>query len=288
MALATYNNPKIDPREYLEAWSKVDGVVFVTGQLEKGAEGTPHIQYFVQTKSQKRLGFFTGHCGHSHFELVKHDNGCEPYVNKEDTRVDGPWTFGIRPARLNKKGDLARRNQELIEKGPEQAVKDGDIALINYVKVKNAIDEFLNNTKKPEHLTGSLQDHNLWITGPPGIGKTKYVIDKYPDYFDKDKSKWWNGYTGQDVVLIDDLEIDEKFMLGNLKRWCQHKPFMLDNKFGTLKLIRPKRIIVTSNFTIDEIWDREVDRKALARRFKVHIMDDPFNVLKETERSELS
>lgn len=47
MVLGTYNNPKVDPREYLEAWSKVDGVVFVTGQLEKGKEDTPHIQYFV-------------------------------------------------------------------------------------------------------------------------------------------------------------------------------------------------------------------------------------------------
>lgn len=101
MALATHNNPKVDPQEYLEAWSKLDGVVFVTGQLEKGENGTPHIQYFVQTKDKKRLGFFTDHCRHSHFVLVKNDNGCQPYVNKEDTRVDGPWTFGIRPARRN-------------------------------------------------------------------------------------------------------------------------------------------------------------------------------------------
>lgn len=43
MCIGTYNNPKVDPKEYLEKWSKVKGVVFVTGQLEKGAEGTPHI-----------------------------------------------------------------------------------------------------------------------------------------------------------------------------------------------------------------------------------------------------
>lgn len=43
MILGTYNNPKVDTREYLEAWSKLDDVVFVTGQLEKGEEGTIHI-----------------------------------------------------------------------------------------------------------------------------------------------------------------------------------------------------------------------------------------------------
>jgi len=47
MIIGTLNNPKVDAAEYLEAWSKVPGVVFVTGQLEKGKEGTPHIQYFV-------------------------------------------------------------------------------------------------------------------------------------------------------------------------------------------------------------------------------------------------
>lgn len=39
-------------------------------------------------------------------------------------------------------------------------------------------------------------------------------------YYDKDKSKYWNGYTGQEDVLIDDVEADEKFMLGHLKKWC--------------------------------------------------------------------
>jgi len=47
MIIGTLNNPKVDAAEYLEGWSKIPGVVFVTGQLEKGKEGTPHIQYFV-------------------------------------------------------------------------------------------------------------------------------------------------------------------------------------------------------------------------------------------------
>lgn len=49
--LGTLNNPKVDAAEYLEAWSKVPGVAYVTGQLEKGEEGTPHIQYYLHFKS---------------------------------------------------------------------------------------------------------------------------------------------------------------------------------------------------------------------------------------------
>jgi len=110
MVIGTHNNPAVDPKDYLEAWSKVDGVVFVTGQLEKGAEGTPHIQYFVQTRKSQRISFFKKHCSVSHFEFVIKNNGADEYCNKDDTRLDGPWSFGIRPARRDKKGDVARLN----------------------------------------------------------------------------------------------------------------------------------------------------------------------------------
>lgn len=66
----------------------------------------------------------------------------------------------------------------------------------------------------------------------PGVGKTRSVIHKYPDYFDKDKTKYWNGYKNEETVLIDDIEQADGYMLGNLKMWCQNKPFKADNKFG--------------------------------------------------------
>jgi len=67
MVIGTLNNPTVDTAEYIEAWSKLDGVVFATGQLEKGENGTPHVQFFVQTKDKKRIGFFKTHCKKSHF-----------------------------------------------------------------------------------------------------------------------------------------------------------------------------------------------------------------------------
>lgn len=42
-----------------------------------------------------------------HIELVKTNNGADDYCMKEDTRVDGPWTFGIKPVKRNSKTDWA-------------------------------------------------------------------------------------------------------------------------------------------------------------------------------------
>jgi hypothetical protein len=40
--IGTLNNPKIDAKDYLEAWFK-DGAKYVNGQLEKGENGTVHL-----------------------------------------------------------------------------------------------------------------------------------------------------------------------------------------------------------------------------------------------------
>lgn len=62
-------------------------------------------------------------CKFSHFEPVQQNNGADDYCMKEETRVSGPWSFGIRPARKNLKGDCARRNAELRAMGTLEAVK---------------------------------------------------------------------------------------------------------------------------------------------------------------------
>lgn len=41
--IGTYNNPKVDTKEYLELWFTKAKATYVVGQLEKGEEGTIHI-----------------------------------------------------------------------------------------------------------------------------------------------------------------------------------------------------------------------------------------------------
>ena len=107
--------------------------------------------------------------------------------------------------------------------------------------------------KKPPAKLAALD--NTWIVGPPATGKSTYVHNKYPGAFKKGFTKWWCGYREDDeghlTVLLDDIHPKwaEKELL---KNWADIFPFVAEFKGGSM-LIRPARIIVTSNYTIEQV-----------------------------------
>ena len=44
-----------DPRDYLEKWFTAGKARYVNGQLEKGEEGTAHIQFYLNFENPVRL-----------------------------------------------------------------------------------------------------------------------------------------------------------------------------------------------------------------------------------------
>jgi len=105
--------------------------------------------------------------------------------------VEGPVEFGVPPAQPYRKGDIKARNLLLLEKGAEAAVKDGDISLMQYAKLKHSIE--LYNACSVKHSDLNRLD-NKWVYGPPGVGKSRKARQDYPNYYDKPLNKWWDDY----------------------------------------------------------------------------------------------
>ncbi len=111
---------------------------------------------------------------------------------------------------------------------------------------------------------------NYWIVAPTQFGKSTYARKRWPDYFDKAPNKWWIGYSEEEAVLCDDFGPKECLHIGwYLKRWADLFSFPMETKGGG-RQIRPKHIIVTSQYYIEQCFDYdEKVCEAIKERFNV-------------------
>lgn len=96
--------------------------------------------------------------------------------------------------------------------------------------------------------------------GPPGVGKSYFCREScgLPEdqILNKNLNKWldkWDPQTHK-AMLLDDFGPSNSCLGGYLKTWADIYPFPAEVKGGTLQNIRPVKVFVTSNYTIQEIW----------------------------------
>ncbi len=205
------------------------------------------------------------HCKFAHFELVKINNGADEYCNKEDTRLEGPWEFGIKPARRNLKGDTKRRNEQLMEMGTAKAVEEGYIKIEDACKLEKALQLLKLISSSPyEHH----EVRGEWHYGVAGAGKSHTVRTRYPDAYIKSQNKWFDGYQGEEVIILEDL--DTSTLSHYLKIWADKWSCKGEAKGYTVKL-QHRKFVVTSNYSIEELFkDTPTETvNALKRRFEI-------------------
>jgi len=108
----------------------------------------------------------------------------------------------------------------------------------------------------------------IWVFGASGSGKTRAVLGAYPTAFIKPRNTWWDGYQEEEVVLIDDIDKFDVALGGKLKHWADFCPFIGEFKGGSRR-IRPRLVIVTSQYVIGDIWKDDETKEALKRRFRL-------------------
>ena len=138
----------------------------------------------------------------SHIEITKNAMKAWAYCGKEDTRIQGPLEFGLPPAAKNVKGDTATRNKMILEMGVVKACEEGLIPIEKFKQVKQSVDLF-SVMKKDKTDVNSLDSE--WHWGPTGTGKSRTVRNKYPDAFIKSNDIWWDGYAGEETVIIEEM-----------------------------------------------------------------------------------
>jgi hypothetical protein len=95
---------------------------------------------------------------------------------------------------LQIRSKLSEGNSATIEE-----IADNEFDL--WVRYYKAFDRYLLMKTKPRNHV--VEVHVL--QGPTGTGKSKWAMDTYPDAYWKQRSQWWDGYMGHEVVILDEF-----------------------------------------------------------------------------------
>jgi len=247
-----------------------ESVYIVVGK-EVGESLTPHLQGFVVFKDARTLSVIKKKiCSKCHWEPCK-GSVDENYIY---CTKDGIFEErGVKPMNSKEKGSLGgeaekvrwKRIIEAAEAGDNEWLKENEPRV--YAEGERTILSIRKRARAAPETLESMD--NEWWYGPTGTGKSRKAYEENPKAFRKDpKERWWDGYEGQDVVIIDDFDKFQVSQGGDMKRWMDHYPFMAAYKGGYME-IRPKKIIVTSNYSPDQIWEDTETVDPIKRRVKL-------------------
>lgn len=255
----TINNPVQHDKDELAA---LDCQYLIYGK-EVGDLGTPHLQGYVHFHHPVTVRTVSRKITRAFIEIRKGtiDQAID-YCKKDGCFVE----TGLRPISNKEKGEKEKQRWRTIVEKAE--IGDREWLLVNepqlYFREMAKFNALI--TLPRQQLEGPLE-HEWWY-GKTGTGKSWHLNQLYPNHFRKKKNKWWDGYKGEAIIGIEEWSPENKMTTDQLKEWADRYPFKAETKGSELGNIRPMKIIVLSNFTIEECFGHQ-DAEALNRKFTV-------------------
>jgi len=235
---------------------------------EVGESGTPHLQGYLQLKKQSRIASVT--------KAIKDAVGKAPHTepakgnhaqNLEYCSKDGDVEEWGEPRTQGKRMDLesaykdARSDMRMID-----VADRNKSAFIRYHRGIERVRQLHNEEKAEDFRFVETVVHS----GPTGCGKTRNAMtvaegERKPYKIQGDQLKWWDGYEGQDVIVIDEYanNVPITVMLGLLDGYKLRLPVK-----GGFTYARWTKVQITTNLKRDQLHDQAKDehREALWRR----------------------
>lgn len=267
-ACFTVNNYTEQEVEALREYGNTTSKYLVFGYEIAPSTGTPHLQCFICWENPRSILAFRDSFTKKdiHIETVlrgTHKQAAD-YCKKPETKdparalqcTGGYEEFGELP-RQGSRTDWCVAFDQIKSGTPVEEVVENQPQLLPCIR---ALDTLKSKLLKPKHR--DVEVIVLW--GDSGSGKSRWAYDTYPDIFSKPPGKWWDGYSGQTAILLDDYYgyIPYHELLNVLDRY----PYKAEVKNGYINA-QWETVVITSNKPPEQ-WYTYGLTPALRRRIK--------------------
>ncbi len=230
--------------KWFEYLSRKSGIrYFVVGNETCPSTKRKHFQGYISFKNAK-----TFKACKKWFELDKIH--IEPAVagdfkNKAYCEKENKFIEVGEPIKQGKRTDIDVAIDIVKETG---SIREVLKVVKNYQAVRHT--ELYMKYCEEESIRLDLEVINIW--GGSGKGKTRMVYEENTNVFRPLNYKWWEGYDGHEVVLLDDIRKDFcKFH--ELLTLLDIYPYRVECKGGSRQL-RAKKIYITTPIPLVDMW----------------------------------
>ena len=235
--------------------------------------GTLHVDGYYELPSSRKLKTEdnkfrkTFGVGYGHIELAKGSAG----ENCDYSEKEGRYTYTSgTPAAQGVRKDIG----ETINAITLGEVTTDTLCIENpelfhmYGRTLSRAEDIVLRSKFRTEMT-----EGIWLWGPTATGKSHRAFEGFnpaTHYVYKLNEQWQDGYTGQPIVIINDLRNEIKFnhLLLLVDKW----PFTVPRRNREPAPFLATKVIVTSSLPPEKLFEgraKDDDIDQLLRRFKV-------------------
>lgn len=243
---------------------------FLVFGYEVSQTGTPHLQGQICFENGKSAAAVRKIIPRAHIEVTGDLEASIKYCLKGEGTPDVPVNpnveqYGTRPMSKAEKGQAGADYWAATLESAKRGRFDELSPQVQFTQAK-LLDYIYFRELKNRVLEDTTEQH-LWYYGKSRTGKSRKARQDNPDAYLKMCNKWWDGYRDQEVVIIEDFDPAHSVLGHHIKIWGDRYPFPAEIK-GTGAVIRPRLVIVTSNYHPSEIWTEEAQLEPILMRFK--------------------
>ena len=246
--ILTVNNPKETDEEFFNYLKSLEHLKYCIFQREKGEEtGTEHFQVYIEFTIGKKFDVMKKNFPTAHIEMRQGSKTqARDYCSKADTRISTTvYEFG-EFAEEKERTDLNDIIQ-LIENGAsDMEIKDAFPS--QYFRYSKHIQQYRQTYLEDKYKKVFRTLEVNYIFGSAGIGKTRYVMEKYgfenvyrvTDYI----LDPFYSYKNEDVIVFEEFRSSIK--IEEVLNYLDGYPLMLASRYHNKVACYTKVYIVTN------------------------------------------